>query len=110
MTKQTLRAREYKIQLGPLEPLPRPIVASTWKRLTFLYTTGERLLAARTLDDLVLHSEERTMLWHTLRERARTAGVYAAALPEVDLPAEVLAQLLGLTSGEQAAEPASTDW
>ena len=37
------RAREeyYKIQLGPLEQLEQPILAETWRRVTFLYTTGE---------------------------------------------------------------------
>ena len=39
------RAKEeyYKIQLGPLESLPKPILAETWRRITFLYTTGEYL-------------------------------------------------------------------
>ena len=30
----------YKVGLGPLFNLERPIAAPTWKRLTFLYTTG----------------------------------------------------------------------
>src|SRR5512138_2786450 len=48
------RAREeyYKIQVGALEKLARPIKAEKWKRLTFLYTTGEYLLKAKTLNDL----------------------------------------------------------
>src|SRR4030066_691402 len=35
------RAREeyYKIQLGPLTPLPRPVLADNWRRITFFYTT-----------------------------------------------------------------------
>jgi hypothetical protein len=37
----------YEIQLGPLSSLPSPIPAANWKRLTFLYTTGERLLTAK---------------------------------------------------------------
>ena len=36
----------YKIQLGPLERLAQPITADKWRRLTFLYTTGEYLLKA----------------------------------------------------------------
>lgn len=96
------RAQEeyYKIQLGPLEALPRPILAEKWRRLTFLYTTGEYLLQARTLNDLVIRSEERALLWRSLRERAKNAQSYHADLPPPDLPAEVLQLLLGIHEGE----------
>src|SRR5512136_457002 len=40
----------FKIQLGPLEKLAHPILAEKWKRLTFLYTTGEYLLKAQNLN------------------------------------------------------------
>ncbi len=87
------RAREwyYKLQLGPLQPLPRPILATRWKRVTFFYTTGERMRRARTLHDLVLSPAERRTLWHTLRERAQDAQTYQA-LPQ-EPPPEVLALL-----------------
>src|SRR5215813_11974648 len=66
------RAREeyYKVQIGSLERLPHPITAGKWKRLTFLYTTGEYLLKATTLNDLVVDGDERLVLWQSLRERA----------------------------------------
>jgi hypothetical protein len=43
------RAREeyYKIQIGGLEKLPQPVKAEKWRRITFLYTTGEYLLNAK---------------------------------------------------------------
>jgi hypothetical protein len=41
-----------KFQLGPLFELERPIPARTWRRFTFLYTTGERLLHAGDLGEL----------------------------------------------------------
>ena len=66
------RAREpyFKLQIGALEQLPRPIPSSRWRRFTFLYTTGERLLAARDLTDLTLLSAAtRESLWRLLRER-----------------------------------------
>src|ERR671922_1908512 len=65
------RAREeyYKIQIGGLERLKEPIVADKWKRITFLYTTGEYLLNARRLKDLVIDGDERDLLWRSLRER-----------------------------------------
>lgn len=85
----------YKIQLGPLEKLPRPVSADKWKRLTFLYTTGEYLLKAEKLNDLVVQSEDRQVLWQSLRERAVNDQEYQAGLPDVDIPPEVLGALLG---------------
>lgn len=67
----------YKIQLGPLQKLPVPITAEKWKRLTFLYSTGERLLAARQLNDLRVDDEERVLLWKALREKTRNPVSYA---------------------------------
>jgi hypothetical protein len=86
----------YKIQLGPLERLPHPVVAERWKRLTFLYTTGEYLLKARTLNDLVVQSDERALLWQSLRERAQNEQLYKTDLPEAELPPEMLIALLGI--------------
>lgn len=88
------RAHEeyYKVQLGPLVRLPRPILAHRWRRVTFLYTTGERLLAAETLHDLVVHDEERRVLWRALRERADRP--YRAATSAEQVPPEILALLL----------------
>jgi len=92
------RAREeyYKIQLGGLEKLKEPIKAEKWKRLTFLYTTGEYLLNAKLLNDLVVHAEEREILWKSLRERAENEQLYKVDLPEADIPPEVLMALLGI--------------
>lgn len=92
------RAKEeyYKIQIGGLEKLPQPIRAERWKRLTFLYSTGEYLLKARTLNDLVVASDERQLLWRSLRERAENSQLYQTGLPEAELPPEVLIALLGI--------------
>jgi len=93
------RAREeyYKIQIGPLEPLRQPILAEKWRRITFLYTTGEYLLHARTINDLVVHSDERQVLWKALRERlARGAEYGVENLPDLDLDPEILSALLGI--------------
>jgi hypothetical protein len=86
----------FKIQLGPLEKLSRPIIADKWRRLTFLYTTGEYLLKAQTLNDLVVQSDERQILWQSLRERAKNGQLYKADLPEAEIPPEVLIALLGI--------------
>jgi hypothetical protein len=92
------RAREeyFKVQLGPLEKLKQPILAEKWKRLTFLYTTGEYLLKAQMLNDLVVQSDERQLLWQSLRERAENEQLYKIDLPEADIPPEVLIALLGI--------------
>ncbi len=91
------RAREeyYKVQLGVLERLPEPVLAETWRRITFLYTTGEYLLQAKTVNDLVVQSDERQLLWQALRERA-SQGYGSPELSELDLPDDVLAMLLGI--------------
>jgi hypothetical protein len=101
------RAREeyYKIQLGPLERLSSPITADKWRRLTFLYTTGEYLLRAKTLNDLVVRSDERQVLWQSLRERAENEQLYKTGLPEADRPADVLMALLGIKEAESTYGP-----
>jgi hypothetical protein len=106
----------FKIQLGPLEKLPGPITADKWRRLTFLYTTGEYLLKAQTLNDLVVQSDERQILWQSLRERAENEQLYKADLPEADLPPEVLVALLGIKEAEAPygpkapEEPKEQEW
>ena len=69
------RQEYYKIQIGPLMSLPQPIQADKWRRITFLYTTGDRLLQARSIKDLIVDSDERRLLWQALRERALPVGV-----------------------------------
>lgn len=92
------RAKEeyFKLQLGNLEKLKEPVRTDKWKRLTFLYSTGEYLLNAKTLNDLVVEGEERNMLWKNLRERAENDQLYQVDLPEADIPPEVLMALLGI--------------
>lgn len=77
----------YKLQLGALERLPRPIPSARWRRLTFFYTTGERLQSANEINDLMIGTEERELLWTALKERGYR--------PEKDYLAEdnVLAEL-----------------
>jgi len=89
----------FKIQIGPLEALPHPVLAGNWRRITFLYTTGEYLLKAQTLRDLAVRSEERPLLWQALRERANLSQTYSSAnaeLPGIDLDPSLLAALLGI--------------
>jgi len=105
------RANEeyYKIEIGALEKLPRPILADKWKRLTFLYTTGEYLLKAETLNDLVVNSDERLLLWRSLRERAAQAQSYHTDLPEDEIDPAILALLLGIKEAPVLYDPGVFD-
>jgi hypothetical protein len=90
----------YKIQIGMLKPLPAPVLADKWKRVTFLYTTGELLSSARIINDLVVRSEERQILWRSLRERALAAESWqeiTLSENEPELDAELLMMLGALT-------------
>ncbi len=87
----------FKIQLGPVLPLPHSIITEQWKRITFFYTTGEYLLQAETINDLVVHSDERKLLWRALRERAARGHPYGQVDPvDFEIDDEVLAFLLGI--------------
>ncbi len=81
------RAHEeyYKLQLGPIQRMNRPILAEKWKRITFLYTTGELFNQAKIVNDLVVNSEERALLWQSLRERAQQANQYGNPQNKIDL-------------------------
>jgi hypothetical protein len=60
----------FKVQLGPMEALPHLIRSERWKRFTFVYTTGDRLLSARDVTELTIApGVERDRLWRMLRER-----------------------------------------
>lgn len=83
----------YKIQLGPVESLPHSIDSGGWKRLTFLYTTGKKILNARELKDLATTYDERELLWTALREKAAKGSNYQVDLPEMVLDPAILAML-----------------
>jgi hypothetical protein len=72
------RAKEeyYKVELGPLMQIPQPIKAEKWKRITFIYTTGELFNRAQIINDLVVRSEDKEILWKTLRERNESRSRY----------------------------------
>lgn len=84
----------YKIQVGQLEELDNPIVADKWKRITFLYTTGELFQKARIINDLVVKTEERKVLWHSLRERAAASEIYTQReAAEMEIGPDILMML-----------------
>jgi hypothetical protein len=92
------RANEeyYKVQIGPLIRLANPIQATNWKRITFLYTTGKSLKEANQVNDLVIRSEERSLLWRSIRERIGTDNSSAPSSDEsFDIPDGQLLEMLG---------------
>ncbi len=94
------REEYYKLQLGPLELLPKPVRSGSWKRISFFYTTGEYLVRAATIDDLVVEEGDRNLLWHTLRERAAATRQYQVSQIPPDLPIDPeLLAMLGLLPG-----------
>jgi hypothetical protein len=68
------RANEeyYKIQIGPIQKLSPALPAGSWKRITFLYTMGSFFNQAKIINDLVIHTEDREILWKCLRERKQS--------------------------------------
>ncbi len=96
----------YKIQIGPLEKLARPIPSRAWRRITFLYTTGEKLLAAEELNDLIVQSPERERLWQALRERGLAAEKHYERQEGGEIDLAILCALgqLGISLGEPPRE------
>ena len=102
----------FKVQLCPLERLPRPIPSRRWRRLTFLYTTGEKLQSALELNDLIVQSAEREILWQALRERGLRAERAYEPAPGGPLDLAVLCALgqLGISVGEHRAVRERSGW
>lgn len=98
----TPRAGEeyFKLAIGPLQTLPRPLPARDWKRLTFLYTTGERLLSAESVDDLSVHDQERDVLFRSLRDRAKLSEYKTDKEPEFPFTPDLLAYLAFSSASE----------
>lgn len=93
------RAKEeyYKIQLGPLMKVPAAIKAEKWKRITFFYTTGELFNRARSINDLVMRSDDRELLWKTIRERDQQKSQYTTiSQPDLSIDPSTFEMLLNL--------------
>ena len=64
------RAQDYyfRVEVGPLERLMRPVPAATMRRITFIHTTLARLLHADDVRDLFLQDDAFERLWQALRD------------------------------------------
>lgn len=77
--------RYYKVEIGPLQRLPRPIPSRKLRRITFIPTTLDRLLAAREINDLWWRDDPQERLWAALREAGLLVEYrYQAGEAEVD--------------------------
>ncbi len=84
----------FKLQLGAMQKLKFPIPANKWKRINFIYTSGEKFLSAESIQDLGVRDEERQLLWRALKERAEESNQYGVRdLPELAIDPEILAML-----------------
>ncbi len=64
----------YKIQLGPLRQLERPIISLRWRRITFIHTTWDRFQDATEINDLFVEGGEYVdRLYAALKERGLQA-------------------------------------
>jgi len=90
------RAHEeyFKISLGPMQTLMNPITTENWKRITFLYTLGDLFSKAKTINELVVHSERRQILWQSLRDRINSESTSDINSIEDELDQDLLFQIL----------------
>jgi hypothetical protein len=93
----------FKLQIGSLERLAKPIPSRSWRRITFFYTTGERLLKANEINDLIVDSEERELLWTALKERGLSAERKYEVKKGIELDFALMCQLgvLGVMLGDK---------
>jgi hypothetical protein len=58
----------YKFELGPLQHKLPPITADKWRRVSFIFTTGDRFEAAEEIRDLLADQSPTGHLYVTLKE------------------------------------------
>jgi hypothetical protein len=60
----------YKVQLGPLQQLARPISSLRWRRIAFIHTTWDRFHDATEINDLFAEGDQYVdRLYATLKEK-----------------------------------------
>lgn len=108
----------YKIEIGPLQPLPRPVPSRALRRIAFIPTTLSRLLAAREINDLWQRDDPQQRLWLALREAGLLVEYhYQISQPDGDVAVDfalfcrdgriaVLCDVAGDESGLRERRPA----
>lgn len=70
----------YKVEIGPLQRLSRPIPSKRLRRITFIPTTLERLLKAEEINDLWDRDSREERLWEAFKRE----GIEAECRYEVE--------------------------
>lgn len=60
----------YKVEIGPLQELPHPIPSRRLRRITFIMTDLDRLLAAHEINDLWGGDRRQDLLWQELKRHS----------------------------------------
>lgn len=58
----------FRVEVGPLQRLTRPVPATNFRRLTFIHTTLGRLHEAQDVKDLFVENDPYDMLWDALKK------------------------------------------
>jgi len=98
------RAHEeyYKISLGDLVRLPKPISAGAWKRITFFYTGGGLIKNADIIQDLVIDHENRELFEGIIREyRSNYADVQITHEDEQMISKEFIEYMLQMNAANK---------
>ncbi len=112
--------RYYKVEIGPLQRLERPIPSRRLRRITFIPTTLSRLLKAQEINDLWMGNPLQEQLWAELKAQSIEAEreyTVREAGGEYQVPFAVpcrvggIALSTGSLSGEEEAElPPGWTW
>ncbi|MDI6767972.1 MAG: DUF559 domain-containing protein [Bacteroidota bacterium] len=57
----------FRLQVGNLQVLPKPIVSKRWRRIVFIETTPSHLLHAKEINDLFHESPIEEAFWNALK-------------------------------------------
>lgn len=98
------RSQEYyfRLEVDPLQRLPRPIPSATLRRLTFISTTLERLFMAQDVRQLYLQDDPFETLWNALREaRLRPLANRLSGETPIDITLRARAGYVGILCREE---------
>ncbi|HMN28440.1 MAG TPA: hypothetical protein PKE45_09830 [Caldilineaceae bacterium] len=94
----------YRIEIGPLQRLEQPIPAASFRRLTFIHTTLDRLLTAQDVVGLFREDDPFERLWQALRElRLRPLKNRLAGDQPIDIALRARGGYLGIRCVEDSS-------
>ena len=94
----------FRIDIGPLQRLARPIPAEKYHRVTFIHTTLDRLLTATDVTELFRKDDPVETLWQALREhRLRPLKNRLVGEQPVDIALRARGGYLGIRCLEDSA-------